>query len=149
MTNQNKVLTTNENGKIRDYLLALDDLQQPKVLNMDKIVSGEFNTAIICIIRLILMRKGTDPDRPDMGIDIVGRYRFAFDSELISLQREIEDQITTYLPEFLPATVEISMATERNNPMYYNRIDIKIAVNTTMYQLFYNKESQELEVFAK
>ena len=92
-------LTDDDNP--RDHLLALNDLGLPKVIDMSRIESGVMNTAITCIARLIVMRKGTDMDRPDMGIDIVGRYRFAETSEMTTLQLELEEQIAMYLPDLL------------------------------------------------
>ena len=133
----------------RDHLLAVDDLGLPKVLTMAKIEPGIMNTAIMTIIRLIRMRKGTDPDRPDMGIDIVGRYRFAFESELMTLQYEIEDQITTYLPEFLPVSVTATMVTDRADSNYLNKIQIAITIDRVQYQLLYNKEAEELDIFTR
>lgn len=133
----------------RDHLLAVDDLGLPKVLTMAKIEPGIMNTAIMSIIRLIRMRKGTDPDRPDMGIDIVGRYRFAFESELMTLQYEIEDQISTYLPEFLPVSVTATMVTDRADSNYLNKIELRITINKVQYQLLYDKEAEELDVFTR
>lgn len=146
-SNQNILLEDDNNP--RDYLLSLNDLGLPKVLNMSRIEPGIMNTAIITIIRLILLRKGTDPDRPDMGIDIVGRYRFAFESELTILDREIEEQITTYLPEFLPVTVSTNVVQETNVAMPYHKIQINITVDGTMYQILFNKDTEELELFSK
>ena len=133
----------------RDHLLAVDDLGLPKVLTMARIEPGIMNTAIMTIIRLIRMRKGTDPDRPDMCIDIVGRYRFAFETELITLQYEIEDQITTYLPEFLPVSVTATMVTDRADSNYLNKIQINITIDKVQYQLLYDKEAEELDIFAR
>ena len=133
----------------RDHLLAVDDLGLPKVLTMAKIEPGIMNTAIMAIIRLIRMRKGTDPDRPDMGIDIVGRYRFAVESELMSLQYEIEDQISTYLPEFLPVSVTATMVTDRADSNYLNKVELRITLDKVQYQLLYDKEAEELDIFTR
>ena len=130
----------------RDHLLALDDIGQPKVLDMTRIEPGVMNTAITCIARLIVMRKGTDMDRPDMGIDIVGRYRFSETSEVLTLQREIESQIATYLPEFLPVEVTAKSIMEENANQYIKKIRIDINIDSTMYQLLYNSEESKLEV---
>ena len=80
---------TNEEYNFYDYPLGTDDLGLPKVRDMSKIETGVMNSAILCIIRLILIEKGTYPDHPDMGVGIRSRYRFAFESELTSLQDDI------------------------------------------------------------
>lgn len=136
-----------EEEVLRDYLLSLDDLGKPKVVDMNRIENGLFNPAILCIIRLLIMRKGTDPDRPDMGIDLVGRYRFAYESELVTLQRELEEQIETYLPEFLPTDVEVTMVAEVvENIKIINKIQIAITVDKVQYNLMYDKNNGTLEV---
>ena len=137
-------LTDSDNP--RDHLLALNDLGLPKVVDMSKIEPGVMNTAITCIARLIVMRKGTDMDRPEMGIDIVGRYRFGESSELRKLQNEIEEQIAMYLPEFLPVDVEASMVTEESMNQLIKKIKIAIFLDGVMYQLLYNSNESKLEV---
>ena len=102
-----KILKVEAN--IRDYLLDIDDLNRPKVLDMENIQTGTMNSAALLIIRLLLLKKGSYPDFPDLGIDIRGRYRFAFEEELITLRNELEDQISTYLPELIPVDVEVSL----------------------------------------
>ena len=139
------VLITDPDKNIRDYLLDLNDLGLPRVIDMSRIESGRMNPAIISIIRLIMMRKGIDPDRPDMGIDIVGRYRFSFTSELSTLESEIQEQITTYLPEFLPVEVNISLVGQRTRDQTLTKVQISITVDRVNYQLLYNKDSSELE----
>ena len=139
-------LNLNDSDNIKDYLLDIDDLGKPKVVDMSKIESGVFNPAILTIIRLIIMRKGTDPDRPDMGIDIVGRYRFSFESELEMLQQEITDQIERYLPEFIPVNVQVSFVQEQLTDKFVNKIQIAILIQGTLYQIVYDVNSSELEL---
>lgn len=137
-------LSTDDNP--RDYLMALNDLGKPKVIDMSRIENGVMNTAITCIARLIIMRKGTDMDRPDMGIDIVGRYRFADTNELTTLQQEIQDQIYMYLPEFIPVTVECNPIIENTQDRSIVKIEINIIINGVMYQLMYSIEDSKIEV---
>ena len=141
-----KIVTAKEN--YRDYLIDLNELGLPKVVDMNDITSGKFNPAILAIIRLLIMRKGTDPDRPNMGIDITARYRFAFDSELSTLKTELQDQLAMYLPEFLPIQVEAEMATETTNDnKIINKIQMSISMNNEItYQLLYNKDEGVLEL---
>lgn len=130
----------------RDYPLALDDIGQPKVLDMSRIEPGVMNTAITCIARLIVMRQGTDMDRPEMGVDIVKNYRFAEDAELIQLQSDIEEQVATYLPEFLPVSVDVASVAEQDATKETVKIRIDISIDGTIYRLMYNKEDSKLEV---
>ena len=145
LPNTNSKMDIPEEDNIHDYLLDLNDLGLPKVVDMSRIESGIFNPAILTIIRLIVMRKGTDPDRPDMGIDIVGRYRFGFSSELYKLQTEIEEQIGTYLPEFLPVSVEVSFIKQETKNAAITKVQISITIQKVMYQLLYDKDSSQLD----
>lgn len=135
---------TNEEYNFYDYPLGIDDLGLPKIRDMSKIETGVMNSAILCIIRLILVEKGTYPDHPDMGVGIRSRYRFAFESELTSLQEDIETQITTYLPEVSPVTVKVSLENDRND-ILKNKIKISIIIDETEYLLSYDVTSNTLE----
>lgn len=135
-------ITTDDNANITDYLLGIDDLNRPKAIDMSIIKPGIMNSAMLMIIRMILMRKGTIPDIPDLGIDIRGRYRFAFESELTTLQSEISQQIQTYLPEFLSNDVNVYMQTgETDGP----KVVIEITIDGTTYELIYNISTNTLE----
>jgi len=126
---------------IRDYTLSLDDIGRPKVLDMNDIVSGKMNSAVSILSRMILLKKGTYMDQPDLGIDIRGRYKFAFDDEMIKLQQEIIEQITTYIPEFLPVSVVVKSEWRDNK----KTIMIYININKVMYELSYDPENTTLD----
>lgn len=135
-------IPVDDNSNIRDYLLGMDDLNRPKVIDMTIIKPNVMNSCILMIIRLILLRKGTYPDIPDMGIDIRGRYRFAFESELSMLQHEIQNQIETYLPEFLATEVIVQMRKgEKDGP----KVVIQITIDGTTYELVYNISTNTIE----
>lgn len=125
---------------IRDYTLSLDDIGRPKVLDMNEIISGKINSAVSMISRLILLKKGTYMDQPDLGIDIRGRYRFAFEDEMIKLNQEILEQITTYLPEFLPVNVIVKAEWRSNKKV----VMIYINIDKVMYELTYDPENTTL-----
>ena len=129
-----------EANNIREYLLGLDDLQQPKMIDMSIISNGVWNSAMILITRLILLKKGTYPDHPDLGIDIRARYRFAFESELITLQEEIQQQINKYLPELNYVQVRV-LFEEYNNR---NCVVISINIDQTIYAMIYDIEGQKM-----
>lgn len=136
-------LLKNSKYNVRDYLLSIDDLNRPRVVDMMDIKINKMNSAAVMIARLLLMRKAIYPDQPDIGIDIRGRYRFAFTDELRELEKDLQDQITTYLPEFLP--VEVSCVYQRINKV--NCVVIYIAIQHIAYQLVYNTEDMTLEGF--
>lgn len=128
---------------LRDYLLDIDDLNKPKVLDMINITSNKMNSAMLMIARLILMRKSTYMDQPDMGIDIRGRYRFAFEDELSELKHDLEEQINTYLPEASPVTVNCYF--QQINKQ--NCVIIQMSIQEIMAQMIYNTETYSLAGF--
>jgi len=133
-------MDVNDKGNIKEYLLGLDDLQRPKMIDMSIIAPGVYNSAIILIARLILLKKGIYPDHPDLGIDIRARYKFAFDSELLTLQEEIQSQIDKYLPELNYSQVRVRF--EKYNNKFC--VIISIQIDQVIYNLFYDISSQTL-----
>ena len=136
-----KILKVEAN--IRDYLLDIDDLNRPKVLDMENIQTGAMNSAALLIIRLLLLKKGSYPDFPDLGIDIRGRYRFAFEEELITLRNELEDQISTYLPELIPVDVEVSLYRPKDS--LENMILFSIIIRQVKFEILYNVAANTIE----
>lgn len=136
-----KILKVEAN--IKDYLLDIDDLNRPKVLDMENIQTGTMNSAALLIIRLLLLKKGSYPDFPDLGIDIRGRYRFAFEEELITLRNELEDQISTYLPELIPVDVEVSLYRPKDS--LENMILFSIIIRQVKFEILYNVAANTIE----
>lgn len=136
-----KILKVEAN--IRDYLLDIDDLNRPKVLDMENIQTGTMNSAALLIIRLLLLKKGSYTDFPDLGIDIRGRYRFAFEEELITLRNELEDQISTYLPELIPVDVEVSLYRPKDS--LENMILFSIIIRQVKFEILYNVAANTIE----
>lgn len=136
-------LTETSIYNVRDHLLSIDDLNRPKVLDMMNITSGKMNSCVIMLARLLLMRKGVYADQPDMGIDIQGRYRFTFTDELYELQHDIETQVQTYLPQFLPINVQCSYKMINK----VNCVEIYIIIQQVVCQLIYNTDTLSLEGF--
>ena len=95
------------------------------------------------IIRLLLLKKGSYPDFPDLGIDIRGRYRFAFEEELITLRNELEDQISTYLPELIPVDVEVSLYRPKDS--LENMILFSIIIRQVKFEILYNVAANTIE----
>jgi len=130
-----------DEANIRDYLLGLDDLKKPKVIDMSIIAPKQWNSAILMISRLIMMKKGTYPDHPDLGIDIRGRYSFSFEDDLYSLQEDIDDQASRYLPEFAPYQIRCMFQSIND----INYVVIVIVINNIAYTLLYNIDGHTLE----
>ena len=133
--------TFDDEANVRDYLLAVNDINRPKVVDMKDIKPNKYNSAVTMLSRLILIRKGTYPDFPDMGIDIIGRYRFAFEDECKILAREIEEQANKYLPEFYPIQVYCELVQDNEK----HKINIHIIINEVEYLLVYNISDNTLE----
>lgn len=77
-------------GIIKEYAFSVNEFNQPSEARGKKAIG-------VLLIRLLLMDKGTDPMRPDMGVGIVSRYRYMFDEECSNLVADIKDQLQTYL----------------------------------------------------
>ena len=51
------------------------------------------------------MVPGDNFDHPEMGVDVIGRYRFSEKDDLKTLEHEIEMQIEQYLPYYRAAEI--------------------------------------------
>ena len=81
-----------KNYAVREYLLDLDPFKQPKII-------GDKEAMAVLLTRLMLLEPGTNPLYPEMGVGLVSRYRFLMPGDEQQLKRDIEDQITRYLPD--------------------------------------------------
>lgn len=143
MATINDTSSSNSNMNVVEYLLGINELNRPKVVDMSIIKPNVMNSAIILITRLIYLKKGTAyPDFPDMGIDIIKRYRFAYEEELPALARDIEEQVSTYLPEFLPISVSVGFAPDYEGK---NKIQIKLEFNDTEFMMVYDTSTYSLD----
>lgn len=132
-------ITADENN-INEYLLGLDDLQQPKIIDMSIITPNVWNSAILLVARLLLLKKGTYPDHPDLGIDIRARYKFTFDSDLVTLQQEVESQISKYLPEL--AHVQVRTELKKISDRYC--VIVYIVYNKILYSILYDIDKETI-----
>lgn len=130
----------NGSGNVTDYLLGLDDLQQPRVIDMSIIQPNEWNSAILMIARLILMVPGVQENHPEMGVDIRGRYRFSFEEELTAFANDTQTQIMLYLPEFTP----VSVSTYYGVKDLEGYILIDIEIDQVTYRLLYSIADQTI-----
>lgn len=89
--------------KIKEYLITVDKFNEPKELKNDDAVS-------MILLRLILMEKGLIQSHPDMGVDIVRRYRYMYDDKVLrTLEEDIKSQISTYIPQLSSVDVEVDV----------------------------------------
>lgn len=92
---------------IKEYLLTTDKFLNPTTLSGTSAIGT-------LLLRLLIMMPGTNPLHPKMGVGIGNKYRFITENDLTTLQLDIEEQIATYLPpEFLAATVELSIGSDK------------------------------------
>lgn len=121
--------SSDENVTYREYFLGVDEFNHPKVYKNE-------DATYVLLIRLILLEKGTYPTRPDMGVGLVSRYRYAFNDKIKQLESDITDQIATYLPEFTGVSVKV----ESDNKI----IVIAITIDKYTYQLTYTRDKNTL-----
>lgn len=111
----------------QEHLLTTDEFNNPKVLTGKDAISQ-------LLIHLILLEPGTYASRPTMGVGLISRYRYNSEESLEQLKQDIQDQVTTYLPEFGAVNVELEMDAEK-------RLVINIKISGTIYQ--YETSKQE------
>ena len=103
--------------KEREYLMSVNKINEP-------IVESNQRAIALLLLRLILLDPGSDPLHPDMGVGI-RKYRFSVDT-LEELRSRIDDQISTYLPDFLASEINIVINSDRT-------CNIEITINDTIY----------------
>lgn len=92
---------------MKEYLLSTDNFTNPKV------VKG-IDAAGILLIRLLIMKPGTNPLHPSMGVGLGTIYRYIMEDDLPDLETRITNQITTYLPpEFANVRVNLSIDVDK------------------------------------
>ena len=119
--------------KQREYLLSVDDFNNPQV------VEGKSAVALL-LSRLIMLEPGSDPLHPDMGVGIKN-YRFDSNKNAIDEIRDsIQKQIETYLPTFQSAVIELSLDNDKTL-----NINITIGDITYVYSSNVSKSENRLE----
>lgn len=86
----------------KEYHLTTNDFKEPKITTGKKAVG-------VLLVRLILLEPGTDPVRPNMGLGIVSKYRYITEDKLGTLQKDLKNQIRTYLYPFQTVNVQIKL----------------------------------------
>jgi phage baseplate assembly protein W len=115
--NRSQIVETTEH-KIADLGFAFNGFREQQVLYDE-------NAYAQMIKRLLLMRKGTYPSIPDMGIGI-STYRFQDVDRLVAgdLRNAIQDQINTYIPSLPLEKIDIAKVQYKGDYILY--IDIAI-----------------------
>ena len=103
--------------KEREYLMSVNKINEPVVETKQRAIA-------LLLLRLILLEPGSDPLHPDMGVGIT-KYRFSVDT-LEELRSRIDDQISTYLPDFLATEINIVINSDRT-------CNIEITIDDTIY----------------
>ena len=134
MYNKRTRIVQSTDPKICELDFSLDAFRRQKVFVDD-------DAYVQLIRRLLVMRKGTYPTVPDMGVDIA-RYRFSDIDTLIAgdLKNAIIDQVNTYIPSLPLEDVNIYKLKYQNGYVLY--IDISftsLQVNKVTYAFYQRK----------
>jgi len=105
--------------KYREYLASIDKFKKPRIINGESAVG-------ILLLRLLLLEPGSDPLHPDMGVAI-RKFRYSMEDELEALNKEISEQMSTYLPDF-NADVKLTPNPDKT-------LKVEITIDETVYEL--------------
>lgn len=104
----------------REYLLSMNNFGRSKIVTDD--------TAIATLLtRLILLEPGTNPLMPTMGVGLVSKYRYLFESSAENLKKDIQTQIRTFLPQANCTNVELIYNQDKT-------VDIAITIDDTVFK---------------
>ena len=103
---------------INEYPLSIDNFKRPKVAK---------NADAICIflLRLLLIEKGQIQTHPDMGVGLISRYKYASPNQLRSIENDIENQLSVYLPDYQATKISVALD------------DKELVVNITINDILY------------
>ena len=103
-----------------EHVLGVNEFKQPTIYTGPYAIAQK-------ILELILMRPGTYPTKPYMGVGIIERYRYKFIENVTELQTETNEQIKTYLPEFGNVSVDYDTVASNNKIIFiYITIDKQV-----------------------
>lgn len=102
----------------KEYHISTNDFDEPKITTGKKAIG-------VLLVRLFLLEPGTDPARPEMGIGLASRYRYLTQDCLTELNKEIQNQIRTYLAPFSTLDVTLKLS---NKTLY-----ITTVIDNTVY----------------
>ena len=117
---------------LKEYSLSINSFNNPDELK-------RADAACLLIMRLILLTPGRIQTHPEMGVGLITKYRFMYDTELQKLKKLITDQINLYLPELNLTSVELTL-----NPKDLKELIIQIKIENTLYVLQTEGETLKL-----
>lgn len=89
-----------------------DHLFTTSVFNKPLVIEDK-EAILTLIVRLILMEPGTMSFIPEAGVGLVSKYRYLSKDMIPTLERDIEDQISRFLPYFKTVDIQITMDTNK------------------------------------
>ena len=121
-------------GILKEYAMSVNDFKQPADAKGKKAIG-------VLIVRLLLMEKGTDPMRPDMGVGIVSRYRYMFEDNCPDLIQDIRQQLQTYLVPY--SNISTLEATVVDKELH---LTIVIDDNTYSYKTIHLSDDEDVSL---
>lgn len=118
------------NIDIEEPVLSIDEFNKPLVMK------GK-DAIFILLVRLLLLKPGTFQTHPEMGVGIVSRYRYGDDDVLNNLEKDIENQISTYIPQVSGAQVQLSSTLDKE-------LNIQISIGDSLYIFKTDSENDTL-----
>lgn len=119
---------------MREHVWSLNDFKMPKVYE-----SADAN--YILIIRLLLLEPGKFQSHPLMGVGLKSKWRNNNDENfLVSLQNEIKNQMSTYLPTIPYTDVSLNIINKV--------LGIIIQTSNGAYVIGYDSVTEQVEAAA-
>ena len=106
--------------ELNEYNISTDNFNMPKVTKNREAVG-------LLISRLILLEPGTDPARPEMGFGLVSHFREMFPNDLSAMKRRLANQLSTYLPQYANASIEMQAAPD-------DQLTFKITIDDMVFK---------------
>ncbi|MBQ8130920.1 MAG: hypothetical protein IJ193_00350 [Bacilli bacterium] len=122
----------NKYSQYTEHVLDIDEFKKPKVYTGPRAVVHK-------ILELIMMKPGTYPTRPYMGVGLVENFRYTFTDKISDLSATINEQIATYLPEFSSVRVELDTSMEHDK-----RLVIYIIIDSMTYTVALDTDKKTL-----
>ena len=116
----------------KEPCLSINEFNRPTILEGKEAIST-------LLIHLILLEPGTYSNRPGMGVGLVSRYRYNEEISLEQLSKDIQDQVTSYLPEFEAVNVNVHMDDTVPDGIN-NEIVIEIEIDDVLYKYETSKQ---------
>lgn len=117
--------------KFTEHSFGVDSFNHPAVFYNNDAIAAK-------IYEIIMMKPGTYPTRPYMGVGLIKNYRYDFFENLSTLESTIQEQLDTYLPELIGAEVSLDKDEENKS------LIINISLNDMTYALSLDMETKTL-----